>query len=104
MSNVTPPPPGSLPSRQALRRSTIVAVLVAIVLILIAVLPAERGLDPTGVGRWIGLTQMGEMKVALAQEIVDDSIAEAKGRARDSIAALARTPSVAPSAAPTPRR
>lgn len=89
MSNITPPPPESLPSRQALRRSTLIAVVVAIVLVLVAVLPAERGIDPTGIGRVIGLTQMGEMKVALAQELVDDSIAVEKGRVRDSIAALA---------------
>jgi hypothetical protein len=32
----------------------------------IAVLPAEYGIDPTGIGRVLGLTQMGEMKAAQA--------------------------------------
>ena len=32
------------------------------------VLPAEYGIDPTGVGRALGLTQMGEIKVQLAEE------------------------------------
>lgn len=35
-----------------------VAALVALVLLLVAVLPAEYGLDPTGVGDALGLTQM----------------------------------------------
>ena len=26
-------------------------------------LPAERGIDPTGIGRVIGLTELGEFKV-----------------------------------------
>lgn len=54
--------PNVLPTRQELSRATIVAVVVASVLLVTAVLPAEAGVDPTGVGRWMGLTAMGEIK------------------------------------------
>ena len=36
------------------------------------VLPAEYGIDPTGVGRVLGLTQMGEIKEELADEAERD--------------------------------
>lgn len=102
MSNINPPPPASLPSPRALRRSAFIAVFIAIALIVVAVLPAERGIDPTGIGRVIGLTQMGEIKMALAQELLDDSIMVAKGRAKDSLAALTTAASAArPTAPPT---
>jgi hypothetical protein len=55
------------PSRQ-LVRSTLIAAAIASVLLVTAVLPAEYGVDPTGIGRVLGLTQMGEMKMSLAKE------------------------------------
>lgn len=66
MSRVDPPPPSELPSTRALVRSTVWAALAAGLLIVVAVLPAEVGIDPTGAGRLIGLTQMGEVKRELA--------------------------------------
>ena len=54
--------PNLLPTRQELSRATIIAAVVASVLLVTAVLPAEAGVDPTGVGRWMGLTAMGELK------------------------------------------
>lgn len=68
MSNLTPPPASALPTARALVRSTLVALAVAAVLLVTAVLPAEYGIDPTGAGRVLGLTRMGEIKVALARE------------------------------------
>jgi len=38
--------------------SVLVAVAVAIVVLVIGVLPAEYGIDPTGVGRMLGLTEL----------------------------------------------
>jgi hypothetical protein len=54
--------PKLLPTPQELSRATIVAGVVASVLLVTAVLPAEAGVDPTGVGRWLGLTTLGELK------------------------------------------
>lgn len=55
-------------SSRKLFRSTLLAAAVATVLLTTVVLPAEYGVDPTGVGRALGLTPMGEIKVALARE------------------------------------
>lgn len=48
--------------------STVIAALIAILLLVTTILPAERGIDPTGIGRVLGLTKMGEIKVSLAAE------------------------------------
>ena len=55
------PPPNVLPSSRTLLRSTLLALAVAIALLVTTVLPAEFGVDPTGVGRVLGLTEMGKM-------------------------------------------
>jgi hypothetical protein len=68
MYNAEVPPRHELPSSSALLRSTLIAAAVAAVLLVTVVLPAEYGVDPTGVGRVIGLTQMGEIKMELARE------------------------------------
>ena len=39
--------------------------LIAAGLLITTVLPAEYGIDPTGVGRALGLARMGEIKVSL---------------------------------------
>lgn len=54
--------PKDLPSLPELYSAAAAVVVVAAVLVTTAVLPAERGLDPTGVGGWLGLTSMGELK------------------------------------------
>ncbi|MBA3919854.1 MAG: hypothetical protein C0516_14885 [Gemmatimonas sp.] len=58
--------------------------MIALVLAVTAVLPAEYGVDPTGVGSRIGLTQMGRLKQELAKEAIEDARA-------DSVAAAAAT-------------
>lgn len=73
MTNVNAPPPETLPSSRQLLRSTVIAVAVAAVLLVAIVLPAEYGVDPTGIGRALGLKQMGEIKVALAREAAADT-------------------------------
>ncbi len=45
-------------------------------LLVCVVLPAEYGIDPTGVGRVLGLTQMGEIKTRLAKEAAADAAAD----------------------------
>ncbi|HEU0076657.1 MAG TPA: hypothetical protein VFQ76_03350, partial [Longimicrobiaceae bacterium] len=55
------PPKNELPSSRALLRSTAIAAATAAVLLVTVVLPAEYGVDPTGVGRVLGLTEMGEI-------------------------------------------
>lgn len=54
--------PGLLPTLQELSRATVGAIIVASILLITAVLPAEAGIDPTGAGRWLGLTALGEIK------------------------------------------
>jgi hypothetical protein len=74
-----------LPSSARLLRSTILALVGAIVILVIAVLPAEYGVDPTGVGRVLGLTQMGEIKMSLAREAAaEDAAAAAEAAAEAS--------------------
>ena len=51
-----------LPSTARLLRSTVVALLVAMTLLVTVVMPAEYGIDPTGIGRVMGLQAMGEIK------------------------------------------
>jgi hypothetical protein len=68
MYNTDLPTRAELPTTGRLLRSTAVAALIAAVLLVTAVLPAEYGIDPTGVGRVLGLTPMGEIKVSLAAE------------------------------------
>ncbi len=78
------PDPTPTPSGASLLRSTLIAVVVAGVLLVTCVLPAEYGKDPTGIGRLLGLTQMGEIKLALAEEAANNAAAEA---AADSVIA-----------------
>jgi hypothetical protein len=75
MFNSQLPPLSELPSSGQLVRSTIVAAGVAAALLATVVLPSEYGIDPTGVGRVLNLTQMGEIKAQLAQEAAADRVA-----------------------------
>ena len=87
--------PQNLPSSGALARSTAIAAAVAAVLLVTVVMPAEYGIDPTGIGRVLGLTEMGEIKQSLAAEA---AAADAAEDAADS--ALAATGGSATPAAP----
>lgn len=73
------PPSEALPSSKALLRSTALAVAIAAALLLTAVLPAEYGIDPTGIGKLLGLTQMGQVKAKLAEEAAAPPDASAHG-------------------------
>ena len=68
MFNVQKPSENDLPSSSQLLKSTIIASAVAGALLLCVVTPAEYGKDPTGVGEFLGLKQMGEIKIRLEKE------------------------------------
>lgn len=68
MYNTDLPTRMELPSSKQLLRSTVLAIIIAAVLLVTVVLPSEYGIDPTGIGRVLGLTQMGSIKTALAAD------------------------------------
>ena len=61
-----------LPSTQKLVKSTLIAIIVAAIILVTTVLPAEFGIDPSGVGDILGLKKMGEIKVSLSDEVVNE--------------------------------
>lgn len=73
MYNSKLPNESELPSSRQLLISTVGAAAVASVLLVTTVLPAEYGIDPTGLGKVLGLTQMGEIKTTLAAEAEGDA-------------------------------
>jgi len=76
MYNTDMPSRSELPSSAQLIRSTIIAAIVALLLLVTVVMPSEYALDPTGAGRLLGLTEMGEIKEQLAQEAAADDAAQ----------------------------
>lgn len=73
MFNTKLPTQSELPTSRQLLRSTVIAVVVAAALLVTVVMPSEYAIDPTGVGRVLGLTQMGEIKKTLTEEAVADA-------------------------------
>lgn len=74
MYNSDIPARAELPSSRQLLRSTAIAIAAAAAILVTIVLPAEYGVDPTGIGRILGLTEMGEIKTQLAEEAEQDRI------------------------------
>ena len=72
MYNAHKPETSELPSTKRLLRSTLLALIAAVVILVTVILPAEYALDPTGIGRHLGLMEMGEIKEQLAQEAKAD--------------------------------
>lgn len=81
MKNSNIPSDTELPSIGKLIKSTLLAMFIATIILVTVVLPAEYGIDPTGVGKFIGLVEMGTIKVALAEEAAAE---EAKAMAETS--------------------
>jgi hypothetical protein len=54
----SPSPDWQTPSGKRIGLSVVVALAVAAVVLVVAVLPAEYGIDPTGLGRALGLTEL----------------------------------------------
>lgn len=94
MFNSKIPTLNELPSSQQLLRSTVLALIAAIVLLVTVVMPSEYAIDPTGAGRLLGLTQMAEVKLQLAEEAAADAAAP--------VAATPQTLQPVPQAAPQP--
>ncbi len=94
MFNSKIPTLNELPSSQQLLRSTVIALIAAIVLLVTVVMPSEYAIDPTGAGRMLGLTQMGEVKQQLATEAAAD--------AATPVVAAPAAPQPVPQAAPKP--
>jgi hypothetical protein len=100
MSNIGSPPPDSLPPSRTLVKSTLIALAVAALLLVVVILPAEFGVDPTGIGRVIGLKEMGEIKMQLAREA---AAADSAARNVAVNAPASALPVAAPSQAPMER-
>ncbi|HBC01454.1 MAG TPA: transmembrane anchor protein [Pseudomonas sp.] len=109
MYNDQRPDLSELPSSGQLLRSTLIALIAAGVLLVTVVMPAEYAIDPTGAGRLLGLTQMGELKQTLAEEAASEAQppaeaapAEPAATTPDKDEPVAAQAEPAPAAAPTP--
>ena len=60
-------PATNAPSLSKLARTTAIALVVAAVILVTIVLPAEYGVDPTGAGRALGLTAIASPAVAVVE-------------------------------------
>lgn len=92
MYNSNIPSDTEVPSTAKLIKSTIIAAVTAGILLVTVVIPAEYGIDPTGAGKVLGLTRMGEIKTSLAEEAAQDAamdkqaVAEAESVSEPEIA------------------
>lgn len=88
MYNSDLPTRAELPSSAQLLRSTLIALGTAILLLVTVILPAEYGIDPTGVGQKLGLKEMGDIKVQLHEEAERDAARDAQQTAPDKSSSL----------------
>lgn len=72
MYNENRPENHELPSSAKLLKSTLLAIVAATIILVTIVLPAEYNIDPTGIGKALGLAEMGEIKTQLAEEARED--------------------------------
>ena len=79
MYNTDLPSRADLPTSRQLVRSTLIALAAAAAILLTIVLPAEYAIDPTGVGRFLGLAEMGDIKSQLAKEAEQDRLRDSTG-------------------------
>lgn len=89
MYNTDMPTRAELPTSRQLVRSTVIAFITAAVLLVTVVMPADYGIDPTGIGRLLKLTQMGEIKQQLAADAAADVPAATSAAAGASVVAQA---------------
>ena len=78
MYNTDLPTRAELPTTAQLLRSTAIAAVSAVAILVTIVLPAEYAIDPTGIGRMLKLTEMGEIKIQLAAEAEADRIKDSQ--------------------------
>ena len=72
---------------RGLIRATLGSAAAALVILVLIWLPAEYGVDPTGLGRAMGLTQMGEIKQQLYAEAADEDAVLAAQAAAERVSA-----------------
>lgn len=75
--------PNGLPAARSLVKATLVAMVIASIVLVLAILPAEYGIDPTGLGRKMGLGALHEAEVAgqtVAAETVERATAPMQTR------------------------
>ena len=99
MDHTDLPNRAELPSSRQLLRSTAIALVAAGALLTTTVLPAEYGIDPTGIGGALGLTQMGQIKTSRSAEAAADAKAAA---APAGAMPAAPAPALEPATAPAP--
>ncbi|RDE19040.1 transmembrane anchor protein [Motiliproteus coralliicola] len=100
MFNSELPSQAQLPSSLQLLRSTLLAMIAAAAILVTVVLPAEYGIDPTGIGWKLNLTQMGIIKVQLAEEAAADRAKQTIDSAPPAVQALAESPAAPVTVAP----
>ena len=88
MYNAHKPTSDEPPTSAELLRSTAIAMVAAGAILITTVLPAEYGIDPTGVGRLLGLTEMGKIKRQHTDEVGTEGASVALvGADRSAVAA-----------------
>lgn len=100
MYNTDIPTRAELPTTAQLIRSPVIAAVSALVLLVTVVLPSEYAIDPTGLGRVLGLTEMGQIRIRLAAEAAADAAAVQRDAATAPAAASESAPAAAPVASP----
>lgn len=85
MFNSQLPPLSELPTSRQLAGSTFLAAGAAATLLATVVLPSEYGIDPTGIGNVLGLTQMGKIKTQLAEEAAAAEAKDATAAAQPAV-------------------
>ena len=85
MFNAEKPSLDELPTSAQLIRSTAIAAVSAVAILVTVVLPAEYNIDPTGIGGALGLAEMGEIKTQLAEEAEADRLLELEGQEQSSL-------------------
>lgn len=71
MARITQADRDALPSNRQLLKAVALAIGAAVVVLFTAVLPAEYGIDPTGIGGRVGLTRMSAGPKAMPSRTVD---------------------------------
>lgn len=102
MYNTDMPARAELPSTARLLRSTGIAIVTAGALLVAVVLPSEYGIDPTGIGSALNLTEMGEIKMQLAEEAAADAAMDAAASANPAATSPSTTTAPAASGTPAP--
>lgn len=78
---------GANATPRELIRATLGSMAAALAILVLFWLPAEYGVDPTGLGRVMGLTQMGEIKQQLYTEAADEDVVLAAQAAAERVTA-----------------